>query len=277
MKGLKYPIGIQTFAKIREENFLYVDKTDLVANIVGNGGYYFLTRPRRFGKSLLMSTIEAFYRGKKDLFKGLAIENMDLDWTPRPVLHFDLSPQKYESNDSIARLLDEYLKHLEEEWGITEIAPDLTTRFMKIIRTAADKSSRKVVILIDEYDKPLLESMFDTSLQTAFRNELSAFYSVLKVMDPFIEFAMLTGVTKFGALSVFSGLNNLRDISLEARFASICGITERELYSHFSQSIRELASLHHVSETSSPPDSRKITTVIISQLYLPASTTRSVS
>ena len=199
MKGLKYPIGIQTFAKIREENYLYVDKTDLVANLVGNGGYYFLTRPRRFGKSLLMSTIEAFYRGKKDLFKGLAIENMDLDWTPRPVLHFDLSPQKYESNDSIARLLDEYLKHMEEEWGITEIAPDLTTRFMKIIRTAADKSSRKVVILIDEYDKPLLESMFDTSLQTAFRNELSAFYCVLKVMDPFIEFAMLTGVTKFGA------------------------------------------------------------------------------
>ena len=248
MKGLKYPIGIQTFAKIREENYLYVDKTDLVANLVGNGGYYFLTRPRRFGKSLLMSTIEAFYRGKKDLFKGLAIENMDLDWTPRPVLHFDLSPQKYESNDSIARLLYEYLKHMEEEWGITEIAPDLTTRFMKIIRTAADKSSRKVVILIDEYDKPLLESMFDTSLQTAFRNELSAFYSVLKVMDPFIEFAMLTGVTKFGALSVFSGLNNLRDISLEARFASICGITERELYSHFSQSIRELASLHHVSD-----------------------------
>ena len=205
-----YPIGIQSFEDLRKKDYIYVDKTALIYQLISTGKYYFLSRPRRFGKSLLISTLEAYFSGKRELFAGLEMEKLEKKWIEYPVLHLDLNTQKYDSIE-------------------------------KVIRRAAEKSGHNTVILIDEYDKPMLQAIGNPELQTEYRNTLKAFYGALKSCDGYIQFAMLTGVTKFGKVSVFSDLNNLMDISMINRFSDICGITEEELHRYFDDDIHTLA------------------------------------
>lgn len=236
----KYPVGIQNFEKIRNGNFYYVDKTDLLYQLVQVEGYYFLSRPRRFGKSLLLSTMQAYFEGKKELFHGLAVEQLEQEWNTYPVLHLDLNAQKYDTPESLYSMLNDALCNWESQY---ETRPSETThslRFQGVIQRAAEKCGQKVVVLIDEYDKPMLQAIGNEALQTEYRNTLKAFYGVLKSCDKYLRFAMLTGVTKFSKVSVFSDLNNLMDISLSSRFASICGITEQELHHYFKEDIRLL-------------------------------------
>lgn len=246
----KYPVGIQNFEKIRNGNFYYVDKTDLLYQLVQVEGYYFLSRPRRFGKSLLLSTIQAYFEGKKELFRGLAVEQLEQEWNTYPVLHLDLNAQKYDTPESLYSMLNDALCNWESQY---ETRPSETThslRFQGVIQRAAEKCGQKVVVLIDEYDKPMLQAIGNEALQTEYRNTLKAFYGVLKSCDKYLRFAMLTGVTKFSKVSVFSDLNNLMDISLSSRFASICGITEQELHQYFKEDIRLLGE----SQGMSPED-----------------------
>ena len=237
-----YPIGIQQFDKIRNGGYVYVDKTRHIYELAHTGCYYFLGRPRRFGKSLLLSTMEAYFSGRRELFDGLAIGELEKDWTAYPILHLDLNTGKYHEKDSLEKALDKALFRWEKVYGTEpqETTPEF--RFEGIIRRAAEKAGRNVVILIDEYDKPLLQSIGNEALQDEFRATLKAFYSVLKSQDRYIKFAFLTGVTKFGKVSVFSDLNNLNDISMDAKYCDICGITEREIHAYFEDSIRELAA-----------------------------------
>ena len=213
-KTLKYPVGMQSFEKIIRENYAYVDKTDLIYKMISEGTYYFLSRPRRFGKSLLLSTIEAYFQGKRELFRGLAIDSLTEEWEPHPVLHIDLNVQKYDSAESVDKILDIYLSEWEREYGIEDVSDSISLRFYKIIAAAHAKTGRKVVILVDEYDKPLTESILDEELSEDLRSSLRAFYGNLKTQDRHIKFAMLTGVTRFSRMTIFSGLNNLRDISM---------------------------------------------------------------
>ncbi len=239
---LKYPVGIQTFAKLREEGFVYVDKTELLYALIEKGGYYFLSRPRRFGKSLLLSTLEAYYRGRRHLFKGLALDSLTDDWTPRPVLHLDLNYGNYQEPDDLKEILNDNLRLWEAEFTTEASASDSpSVRFHNVIQRAYEKTGKKVVILIDEYDKPLLNTIDRPELAQIYRSQLKAFYSNLKTMDPCIELALLTGVARFSKVSIFSDLNNLRDISFENKFASICGITSEELDSNFREGIEALA------------------------------------
>ena len=246
----KYPVGIQNFEDLRKEGYCYVDKTELMYQLVQSGKYYFLSRPRRFGKSLLLSTLEAYFEGKKELFRGLAIEQLEQDWTAYPVLHLDLNAQKYDTPESLYSMLNDALCNWESQY---ETRPSETThslRFQGVIQRAAEKYGQQVVVLIDEYDKPMLQAIGNEPLQTEYRNTLKAFYGVLKSCDKYLRFAMLTGVTKFSKVSVFSDLNNLMDISLSSRFASICGITEQELHQYFKEDIRLLGE----SQGMSPED-----------------------
>lgn len=249
MGKVKYPVGIQSFEKIRRENYLYVDKTELIHKIVSEGVYYFLSRPRRFGKSLLISTLEALFKGKRELFRGLAIDSLEWDWQTYEVLHLDLNTQNYKEEDSLYANLDWHLKRWESQYGITDTAPKLENRFSDVILKANEISGRQVVILIDEYDKPLLANIDNAELQNKFRNMLQGFYSVMKTFDPYIKFAMLTGVTRFSKVSIFSSLNNLSDISIEPDFNDICGVSETELSSYFKDSIDEMAKKLNVSPT----------------------------
>ena len=227
---MKYPIGIQDFDKIINEGYTYVDKTELIYKLVHEGSYYFLSRPRRFGKSLLMSTLDAYFSGKRELFKNLAIEKLEEDWTAYPVLHLDLNTGKYNSKDSLTHALDDFLSRLEANYGTFHSEKTLELRFMGIIERIYHKTGKPVVILVDEYDKPLLQSINNKELQDDFRATLKAFYSVLKTQDRYIRFALLTGVTKFGKVSVFSDLNNLTDISMDESYDTLCGITEEEMH-----------------------------------------------
>ena len=236
----KYPVGIQNFEYLRKEGYCYVDKTELMYQLVQSGKYYFLSRPRRFGKSLLLSTIQAYFEGKKELFRRLAVEQLEQEWNTYPVLHLDLNAQKYDTPESLYSMLNDALCNWESQY---ETRPSETThslRFQGVIQRAAEKCGQKVVVLIDEYDKPMLQAIGNEPLQTEYRNTLKAFYGVLKSCDKYLRFAMLTGVTKFSKVSVFSDLNNLMDISLSSRFASICGITEQELHQYFKEDIRLL-------------------------------------
>ena len=242
-----YPIGIQDFEKIRKEGYVYVDKTELVYKMAQRGGYYFLSRPRRFGKSLLVSTMEAYFSGKKDLFEGLAIASLEKDWLPYPVLRFDLSGEDYSQADSLVSVLSRQLRHWEEILGVSDIADTPSSRFKEIIDAAFAKSGRPVVILIDEYDKPIVDNLGDDALSDVFRRQLQAFYSVMKAKDKYIKFGFLTGVTKIGKLSVFSDLNNLKDISLDSRYSDICGISEPNLKKYFKDSIIALAETNNLS------------------------------
>jgi len=236
-----YPIGIQSFDKLREGGFVYVDKTDMVYKLAVNGGYYFFSRPRRFGKSLALSTMEAYFTGRKELFKGLAIEQLEKDWTAYPVLHIDLNTGKYDKVENLRNQLNLALKGWEELYGNIGDEREPSERFCGVIERAHKKTGKKVVVLIDEYDKPLLQNIGNEELQNKMRVELKAFYSVLKTQDRYIKFAFLTGVTKFSKVSVFSDLNNLKDISLSPEYERLCGISNDELEVTFHKSIQKLA------------------------------------
>lgn len=243
----KYPIGIQSFENIRKEGYLYVDKTALIYQLVQTGKYYFLSRPRRFGKSLLLSTLQAYYEGKKELFDGLAMASLEKDWKTYPVLLLDLNAQRYDSVDSLTSILNDTLCEWERLYGTQESETTLSLRFKGVIQRAAEKTGRNAVVLIDEYDKPMLQAIHNKELQSSYRNILKAFYGVLKSKDAYLQFALLTGVTKFSKVSVFSDLNNLMDISMDNRYAAICGITEQELVTDLGEYIRDLSETLQMS------------------------------
>ena len=224
-----YPIGIQSFEKIRQGGYVYVDKTDLIYKIAKTGQYYFLSRPRRFGKSLLVSTMEAYFKGKKELFDGLAVASLEKDWTEYPVLHFDLGGASYTDMDSLNDKLGRQLNDLESEYGVVRKYKTLPVRFETIIEAAYRKTGRQVVILVDEYDKPVIDNLDRPELQDKMRETLRGFYGVMKSKDAFIRFGFLTGVTKIGKMSVFSDLNNPKDISMDSRYTDICGVSETDL------------------------------------------------
>lgn len=246
---MKYPIGIQDFEKLRTNGYSYVDKSRFVYKLETEGEYYFLSRPRRFGKSLFLSTLEAYFQGKKELFKGLAIYDLETDWKKYPIFHIDLNTANFREKDSLYMVLNDYLTTWESKYGARESEATLALRFKGVIARAAEKEGCGVVILIDEYDKPILQTLRDPELQAEHRAQLKAFYSVLKTQDRYIKFAFLTGVTKFGKVSVFSDLNNLTDISMDHRYISICGMTEKELLTNFKEGINELASANEDNET----------------------------
>ena len=238
----KLPIGIQSFEFIRKQGYLYIDKTALIHQIATSGKAYFLSRPRRFGKSLLMSTLEAYFLGKKDLFAGLALESLETEWKKYPVLHLDLNAENYNSVDSLERILNEHLCFWENKYGDSAAETSLSLRFKGVIRRAAESTGLPTVVLIDEYDKPLLQTIGNKELQDSYKNILKAFYGVLKSADAHLRFVFLTGVTKFGQVSVFSDLNQLKDISMDARYATICGITDEELRRNFQPELELLAA-----------------------------------
>lgn len=246
---MKYPIGIQDFEKLRTNGYSYVDKSRFVYKLATEGEYYFLSRPRRFGKSLFLSTLEAYFQGKKELFKGLAIYDLETEWKKYPIFHIDLNTANFREKDSLYTVLNDYLTTWESKYGARESEATLALRFKGVIARAAEKEGCGVVILIDEYDKPILQTLRDPELQAEHRAQLKAFYSVLKTQDRYIKFAFLTGVTKFGKVSVFSDLNNLTDISMDHRYVNICGTTEEELKSYFKEGISELASANGDSES----------------------------
>lgn len=246
---MKYPIGIQDFEKLRTNGYSYVDKSRFVYKLATEGEYYFLSRPRRFGKSLFLSTLEAYFQGKKELFEGLAIYDLETEWKKYPIFHIDLNTANFREKDSLYTVLNDYLTSWEDKYGTRESEATLALRFKGVIARAAEKEGCGVVILIDEYDKPILQTLRDPELQAEHRAQLKAFYSVLKTQDRYIKFAFLTGVTKFGKVSVFSDLNNLTDISMDHRYISICGMTEKELLANFKEGINELASANEDNET----------------------------
>jgi hypothetical protein len=236
-----FPIGIQSFEEIRNSGYVYVDKTAQIHQLTINGKYYFLSRPRRFGKSLLLSTMEAYFLGQKELFKGLAMEQLEKEWTPCPVLHLDLNQGNYQNPDELDKVLNDALCGWEQIYGSSPSEETLGLRFAGIVKRAFAQTGQQVVILIDEYDKPLLQVIDDDALQDAYRSILKSFYSVLKSQDRYIRFAFLTGVTKFSKVSIFSDLNNLEDISMNASYAGICGISEEELHHYFDEQTAQLA------------------------------------
>lgn len=243
-----YPIGIQNFESLINDGYVYIDKTALVHQMVTTGRYYFLSRPRRFGKSLLLSTLEAYLSGKKELFKGLAIERLEQKWEEHPILHLDLNTSKYDTEDSLDRVLDDYLHKWELLYGSFPSETTFALRFKGIVERAYIKTGHRVAILVDEYDKPMLQAIGNERLQTSYRNTLKAFYSVLKTQDRYIKLAFLTGVTKFGKVSVFSDLNNLNDISMDDRYINICGITYEELHHYFENDIATLAQKNELTQ-----------------------------
>ena len=242
-----YPIGIQNFESLREDEYLYIDKTKLVYELAKTGRYYFLSRPRRFGKSLLISTLEAYFQGKKELFRGLAVETLEKDWIKYPILHLDLNTEKYDTPESLDKILNDTLVYWESLYGTRPSEASIPLRFKGIVRRAYEQTGQRVVILVDEYDKPMLQAIGNEDLQEKYRNTLKAFYSVLKTMDGYIRFALLTGVTKFGKVSVFSDLNNLKDISMDRRYVEICGITEEEIHRELEPELHQLSEIQGVT------------------------------
>lgn len=242
-----YPVGIQNFEKLRRDGYYYVDKTAQMYRLVTTGSYYFLSRPRRFGKSVLISTLEAYFQGKSELFDGLEIASLEKEWKKYPVLHLDLNAQQYDSPESLDNILNENINNWESIYGKRDDEIGNARRFAGVIRRAHEKTGERAVILVDEYDKPMLQAISDEALQTTFRNTLKPFYGVLKSEDAHIRFALLTGVTKFGKVSVFSDLNNLDDISWDPAYATICGISGKELIENFRQDIADLAVANGLS------------------------------
>ena len=243
----KLPIGIQSFENIRNENYLYVDKTALIYQLVTKGKPYFLSRPRRFGKSLLISTLDAYFQGKKELFKGLAIDQLEQDWNVYPVLHLDLNARKYESEADLVAILNQYLEMWEADYGdeMKSRAPE--ERFFYVIRRAWEQTGRQVVVLIDEYDAPLLDVMHEDKNLPILRNVMRNFYSPLKACDPYLRYVFLTGITKFSQLSIFSELNNIKNISMLPEYAAICGITEEEMATQMDEDLDTLAGQLNVN------------------------------
>ncbi len=241
MTQKRYPIGIQTFSDIIEGEYSYVDKTAFIPKLFQVGRFIFLSRPRRFGKSLLLSTLEAYFEGRRELFEGLDLSRLDVEWKRRPVVHIDLNGQNYTLEDGLPALLNFILGEYEKQYGITPTDMMLSVRFASLIKGVYEKTGEKVVILVDEYDKPLLDIEDNPDLFSKNQAILKGFFGVLKSMDKYIDFAMLTGVARFNKVSIFSDLNNLNDISLDNDFADICGWTEKELLENFRAGIEKLA------------------------------------
>ena len=245
-----YPIGIQTFEKIVKDGFVYVDKTDLIYSLVTQGQIYFLSRPRRFGKSLLLSTLRAYFEGKKELFAGLKIDALEHDWHVHRVFHFDFNGVDFTVPGALHMKIEGYLHDWEKEFGIsTGVDTNLGSRFNRILQAAAEQTGRGAVVLVDEYDKPLLDVLEkDPELLEQNREILKAFYSVFKLADASLRFVFLTGVTKFSQVSVFSGFNQPKDISMFDKYEALCGITEEELHTQFAEPIREMAASEGCTE-----------------------------
>ena len=245
---MKYPIGIQNFGEVRRDGYVYVDKTALMWKMVDEGKYYFLSRPRRFGKSLLLSTMEAFFSGERELFRGLYVDGVEWDWKTYPIMHLDLNTGKYDTPEALHNMLEEFLSSQEERYGRNENERSYGLRFQGVLRRAFEKTGLRVVILVDEYDKPMLQAIGNEELQAEYRGTLKAFYGALKSSDRYIRFAFLTGVTKFGKVSVFSDLNNLEDISMLPQYSTICGISEDELRVTFDKGVGELAETNGMTK-----------------------------
>ena len=244
---VNYPIGIQTFDKIRQGGYLYIDKTKYIYEITHPGQYVFLSRPRRFGKSLLMSTFDSYFRGRKDLFKGLAIEKLEKDWTEYPVLHFDLSDIKKGTVEDFGENVNSSLASMEGEFGIAKTSDNPGTRLKDLVERIYNKTGKQVVLLFDEYDAPLLTVLHDPERLETMRTERQSFYSPIKKLDPYLRFVFITGITKFSQLSIFSQLNNLNNISMLPQYAAMCGITIKELEDNFQEGIAVLAEKYHYS------------------------------
>src|SRR5574344_154660 len=237
-----YPLGIQTFERIRKENKLYIDKTEYVYRLTHTSGtYFFLGRPRRFGKSLFLTTLQSYFEGKKDLFNGLAIEKLEKEWTEYPVLHFDLSGGKHMNQEQLERYLAFILETEEKKWGITQPQIDANNRLTELINTAYEKSGKQVVVLIDEYDAPMLDVAHEQEQLDTLRNIMRNFFSPLKYSEAKLRFLFLTGITKFSQVSIFSELNNITNVSMDDEYAGICGITKEELLENMSDDIDMLA------------------------------------
>ena len=243
-----YPIGIQSFEDIRRGGYVYVDKTGLIYKLAATGKYYFLSRPRRFGKSLLVSTMEAYFQGKKELFDGLAVASLEKDWVEYPVLHFDLSGASYTDMEALNDKIGRQLETIESRFGVVKKYKTFSVRFDNLIECAFNKTGRQVVILIDEYDKPVIDNLDRPELQDKMREMLRGFYGVMKSKDGCIRFGFLTGVTKIGKMSVFSDLNNLTDISMDKEYSDICGVSETDLNAYFTESVKELAEANGLNE-----------------------------
>lgn len=254
-KLMKLPIGIQNFEKLRNEGYVYIDKTPFVWRMVNEGCYYFLSRPRRFGKSLLMSTIQTFFEGKKQYFDGtigqplfIAMdESVEWDWLSYPIFHLDLNADDYNAKEVLEQKIEAHLQKWETKYPTGFEKYSYATRFEHVLEAAYEQTGRQVVVLVDEYDKPLLQAIGNKELQDEFRSTLKAFYGALKSKDGCIKFAFITGVTKFGKVSVFSDLNNLEDMSTSPRFIDICGITEKDLTTQLKPCIEELAKSNGLS------------------------------
>ena len=241
---MKYPIGIQSFDQIIEDGYVYVDKTDLVYKLTQEGKTYFLSRPRRFGKSLLVSTLKNYFLGRKELFKGLAIDRLEKEWNVYPVFHVDFNGSDFTQEGVLEKRLNGYVSDWEKKYGIYSQNDDLDLggRFIKVLEAAHNQAGQRAVVLIDEYDKPILDVLdLNQQLENRHRNVLKAFYSVFKGADEHLQFVLLTGVTKFSQVSVFSGFNQPKDISMDARYETLCGITQEELESYFAEPIAEMA------------------------------------
>ena len=246
---MKYPIGIQNFGEIRRDGYAYVDKTALMYKLVSEGKYYFLSRPRRFGKSLFLSTLEAYFEGQKELFEGLAVSELEKEWVKHPILHLDLNTEKYDTKEALENKLRSFLTLWEGRYQVPNAGQQsLGIRFEDLIRNIFEKTGVRVVILVDEYDKPMLQAIGNDTLQTEYRNTLKAFYGALKSCDRYIRFAFLTGVTKFGKVSVFSDLNSLEDISPLPQYCTICGISEEELHHDFDSGVQLLAEANSMTK-----------------------------
>ena len=243
-----YPIGIQTFERIRKEDKLYIDKTEYIYRMAHTSGtYFFLGRPRRFGKSLLVSTMQSYFEGKKDLFKGLAMEKLEKEWTEYPVLHFDMSGGKHMEKEDLERYLGYLLQDEEKKWGIDKPRIGNNNRLIDLIDTAYQKTGKQVVVLIDEYDAPMLDVAHEDKQLDVLRNVMRNFYSPLKYSEAKLRFVFLTGITKFSQLSIFSELNNITNISMYNDYAGICGITKEELLTQMSEDIDELAKAQELT------------------------------
>lgn len=243
MAAKKYPLGIQTFSEIAKGNYYYADKTDVVYRLVHYAKYHFLSRPRRFGKSLFVSTLQAYFEGRKELFKGLAIEQLEQEWTEYPVIHLDLSGGKYYSIENLHDILNMILLRQEEKYGIeNNKSQAYSARLTHILETAIQKTGKQVVVLIDEYDSPMHDSMSDKVLQEKIRNIMRDFFSPLKEQEKNLRFVLITGISKFSQLSIFSELNNIKNISMKDEYSDICGITKEQLLTDFKDGIETMAA-----------------------------------
>lgn len=247
---MKYPIGIQSFDQIIEDGYVYLDKTDMIYSLVHEGKIYFLSRPRRFGKSLLVSTLKNYFLGRKELFKGLKIDSLEKDWNVYPVFHIDFNGGDFTRQGALYAVIDDYIAHWEAQYGITDVNKEigLGIRFRHVLAKAHERSGRRAVVLVDEYDKPILDVLdVDKGLEEEHRNILKGFYSVFKSADENLQFVFLTGVTKFSQVSVFSGFNQPKDISLHTKYETLCGISQEELEQNFSEPIQEMAGFYRCS------------------------------